>query len=213
MTQPLSRRLADQMQALTAMANQVARDGHEALGTQIAIHAAQLACHETTARRLEQELLATEAAFQGSRAARRQAEATVRHLTAELLEAQDLQRASAEPAPNPAHQATIDAMKADLSRLKMVRLLRYATPIQAAIDMQRLAYPTASALLTLWEHLRSVISQPEASSDHLLLCADALRTQAHAAHEIAPSYAEQLGVWANTLTDLAPSRANPLEDA
>lgn len=89
----------------------------------------------------------------------------------------------------------------------------YTTPWQAAIDMRRLAAPTASALQTLWEHLRSVIAEPAASSDHLLLVADALRTQARAAEQIAPSYAEHLTSWANTLTDLAPSRANPIEAA
>lgn len=89
----------------------------------------------------------------------------------------------------------------------------YTTDWQAAIDMQRLAAPTAPALQTLWEHLRSVVSEPAASSDHLLLVADALRTQAHAAQQIAPSYAEQLTTWANTLTDLAPARANPIEAA
>jgi hypothetical protein len=117
MSHTLSATLAAQSSTLTALANQVACDGNQRLGTQIAIHAAQLACLETTARRLEQELAATQAQLAGSRAARRQSEATVRHLTAELLAEQDLARATELPPVNPARQATIDRIKANLPRL------------------------------------------------------------------------------------------------
>ena len=87
---------------------------------------------------------------------------------------------------------------------------RYATPMQAAADMARLS-DGPGALSPLHLHLRAVVGDPRASSDHLLLLADALRSEAHTTGLTIPAYAQQLTAWANTLTDLAPSRANPIE--
>lgn len=86
----------------------------------------------------------------------------------------------------------------------------YATPIQAAADAQRLP-DGPPALLPLHFHLRAVVADPRASSDHLLILADALRTEATTTGLYIPSYAAQCMAWANTLTDLAPTRANPIE--
>lgn len=86
----------------------------------------------------------------------------------------------------------------------------YATPIQAAADAQRLQ-DGPPALLPLHFHLRAVVADPRASSDHLLILADALRTEATTTGLYIPSYAAQCMAWANTLTDLAPTRANPIE--
>lgn len=112
----LSAALAAQANRLTQLAKHLAGEGHERLGACLTFHAAQLACLETTARRLEQDLASTQAMLNGSRAALAQSRATVQHLTAELLEEQDLAR-TAEPPPNPAHQATIDRIRANLPRL------------------------------------------------------------------------------------------------
>jgi hypothetical protein len=92
----------------------------------------------------------------------------------------------------------------------MSTLLRYATPTQAAADAQAVADGPA-ALIPLLLHLRAVVGSPHASSDHLLITADALRSEARWSTTAVPAYAEQLATWANTLTDLAPSRANPIE--
>jgi hypothetical protein len=88
----------------------------------------------------------------------------------------------------------------------------YANPWQAAADMARLT-PAPPQLLQMEETLRTIVGHPQARSDHLLLIADALRIQARAFTHSIPSYAAQLTNWANTLTDLAPTRANPIEAA
>ena len=95
----------------------------------------------------------------------------------------------------------------------MIQAPTYAAPCQAAADAERLheGPPPPPPLLTLREHLRMVVGDPRANSDVLLIQADALRTTAQWAAIVAPSYAEALTRWANTLTDLAPSRANPIE--
>jgi hypothetical protein len=125
---PLSALIAEQSRRLTQVAHQLAHEGHTRVAACLAIHTAELTCHENAARRLEQELATAQAQLNGSRAALAQARATARHLTAELLEEQDLQQA-AEPPPKAchptlqairrhhAHSQTIAALKASLPRL------------------------------------------------------------------------------------------------
>lgn len=91
----------------------------------------------------------------------------------------------------------------------------YATPWQAAADANNLRADRGCAdiLQPLLHHIRNVVADPRASSDHLLIVADALRSEALASAICIPSYATQIHRWANTLTDLAPTRANPIERA
>ncbi len=87
----------------------------------------------------------------------------------------------------------------------------YTTPWQAAADATRLA-DGPNPLVPLLLHLRAIVGDPRASSDHLLIAADALRSEAGWSTSTVPAYAQQLTAWANTLTDLAPTRADPIED-
>lgn len=82
----LAAALRDQSDRLTNLAMHLASQGQESISTSLAYHAAELAAHETTARRLEAEARAADAAATGLRAALKQARATNQHLEAELRE-------------------------------------------------------------------------------------------------------------------------------
>lgn len=90
----------------------------------------------------------------------------------------------------------------------------YTTPEQARADAARLGEAgvigeaTHSAVVDL-------VANPCANSDALLIMADRLRRACDDAlfREDNAARADLLLVWANTLTDLAPTRANPIEDA
>ena len=73
---PLSATLAAQADRLTALATEVAAQGHAKLAVALTIHAAQLACHETTARQDEAEMQATRCALDACRSALRRAKST-----------------------------------------------------------------------------------------------------------------------------------------
>lgn len=123
---PLSAIIAEQSRRLTQAAHQLSQEGHTRIAACMAIHAAELTCHENAARRLEQELATAEAQLNGSRAALAQARATVHHLTAELLEEQDLQRA-AEPPP-PACEPTFEALRRHHARSQTVAAIKASLP-------------------------------------------------------------------------------------
>ena len=55
--------------------------------------------------------------------------------------------------------------------------------------------------------LRRVVAHPDADCDTLLILADGLRIDA----ATYPSAATTLRAWADTLTDIAPTRAEPIE--
>lgn len=90
-------------------------------------------------------------------------------------------------------------------------MTRYTTPEQAAADALLLGPPH-----TFWRAVHSglvrLVSDPAAGSDALLIQADTLRQFGNDAlfRATNPAEAARMIAWANTLTDLAPTRANPI---
>ena len=92
----------------------------------------------------------------------------------------------------------------------------YTTPHQAAADALAIDIPRYRNTIypALLGHIDTVVRNPGTNSDMLLITADALRAAAdamrfHPTTDTTPQY-RQL---AATLTDLAPTRATPIEDA
>jgi hypothetical protein len=86
----------------------------------------------------------------------------------------------------------------------------YITTRLATVQAARLA-PAPHGLGPLARHLRAVIGNPGANSDALLITADALRLAAADPTDAPPAYRAALRAWADTLADLAPTRANQVE--
>jgi hypothetical protein len=92
----------------------------------------------------------------------------------------------------------------------MTRL--YTTACLARVQSQRLT-GAPFGVSTLARHLRGIVADPRASSDTLLILADALRADATGAHELSAAQRAAMRDWADTLAELAPTRATPIEDA
>lgn len=87
----------------------------------------------------------------------------------------------------------------------------YATPAQAKADTERLlmAGLVGAAPWALLCLIEGAVLNPRSSSDTLLILADALREPAAALEGTPQGLA--LRRLANTLTDIAPTRANPIK--
>jgi hypothetical protein len=86
----------------------------------------------------------------------------------------------------------------------------YATQAQAEADAARIT-GAPFGLGWLAAHLRRLLADPRADSNVILLQADALRATATSPDATAsPAARATLRTWANTLTDLAPTRADPI---
>lgn len=89
----------------------------------------------------------------------------------------------------------------------------YTTAEQAAADATRLGPPHP-----YWDEVHTdlvrLVSDPASNSDALLILADGCRRYGSdpVFHAAKPEAAAKLIEWANTLADIAPTRANPIED-
>jgi hypothetical protein len=92
----------------------------------------------------------------------------------------------------------------------MTRL--YTTACLARVQSQRIT-GAPFGVGTLARHLRGIVADPRASSDTLLILADALRADATAHVTLPGAHRAALHTWADTLAELAPTRATPIEDA
>lgn len=88
-------------------------------------------------------------------------------------------------------------------------MTHYTTQAQAAADARRCG-PAPQGLTFLWQHIRKVLADPRANSDHLLIMADALRADA-AMFTSTPAGNAMLNL-AHLLADLAPTRATAVGD-
>jgi hypothetical protein len=88
----------------------------------------------------------------------------------------------------------------------------YITTRLATVQAARLA-SAPHGLGALARHVRAIVGNPRANSDALLITADALRLAAIDPADTPLAHRETLRAWADTLTDLAPTRADPVEDA
>jgi hypothetical protein len=88
----------------------------------------------------------------------------------------------------------------------------YTTTRLAQAQAASLA-PAPFGLGPLARHLRAIVASPGANSDALLLAADALRLAASDPDNTPPVHRATYRAWADTLADLAPTRADPIEDA
>jgi hypothetical protein len=88
----------------------------------------------------------------------------------------------------------------------------YTTPRLAQAQATNLA-SAPFGLGALARHIRAVVANPAASSDTLLITADALRLAAMDPTDKPMAHRETLRAWADTLADLAPTRADPIQDA
>lgn len=87
----------------------------------------------------------------------------------------------------------------------------FTTAAQAKADAARLliAHLVGAAPIVLLATIEQVVLNPRSSSDTLLIHADALREAASPLDGTPQGRA--LARLANTLTDIAPTRANPIE--
>jgi hypothetical protein len=91
----------------------------------------------------------------------------------------------------------------------------YTTAHQAEADARAIDTPRYRSAIepALLEHIHALVCNPATNSDMLLITADALRIAASATRfhraQTATTAATQLAL---TLSDLAPTRANPIED-
>jgi hypothetical protein len=93
----------------------------------------------------------------------------------------------------------------------MTRMHRYTTHAQAEADAERISDAPFGAG-NLARHLRHMLADPRSGSDMLLLVADALRASAGDPQFHPPAQRASMMRWADTLTSLAQTRANPIED-
>jgi len=88
----------------------------------------------------------------------------------------------------------------------------YTTACLARVQSGRLTGgPFGLGMLA--RHVRSIVADPRADSDTLLILSDALRTDAASHPTLPEAHRAALRAWADTLADLAPTRATPIEDA
>jgi hypothetical protein len=88
----------------------------------------------------------------------------------------------------------------------------YITACLARVQSARIVHGPWG-MVAMGRHIRAIVASPEASSDMLLIVADTLRLASAAPDDTPPAHRAALRAWADTLSDLAPTRATPIEDA